>query len=641
MPSGLTPTTKQSSRYWGLRNADQPFAAIADFQSPLLQGLACAALQPGLRSILVFDSSPAALRSAAAQWAEMLCITTGQNAVEPIYLGPIDAEETLWGNLALTQTGDTPKFSWKAGLLGGPDDNALRLIVIPDLTRLSLAAARACIALMGNEVAQLERHGQQASWRSRICWLAGCDRSQVKFLSPHLLDRFALRLTGQDLPTVDRAELLRDWFTSLTEPPAASMLSQEWRDRLQSAQRQKSSIAPAAYERGLAYIAETSGQGMRRELALLRLAQAQTQLAELDEVTIEQVDQAAQLIGLKLLAPVERPAPSRPPEAPIAAPEPKTQPELSPSIDPPEWPTEKSAVYQPDSTTDFPTAPVELGRSQDPYPEDHTPTEREAASLRLPPRRFRSATVGRGTIVGVEPTTIPQDIAWVSTLLEAAKYQGFRQQRDASRLVLQSSDLRRYRRAAVPEQLLMLVLDHTCLRDCQWQAALLPYLQWAYVERASVCLVQVGAAGRELQAEKVSAQSVLVPRIRSGLERGPGIATPLAHGLDLALQTLRHALQHGRSTVHQAVLVVVSDGRGNVPLAASRTNQKPTHPVKRQGIEDALEVAGQIRSLKQVEAVVLNPQPKHYADLPVKLALALGAKIEAIPVVHAWEVDEP
>jgi magnesium chelatase subunit D len=624
-----------------LSNADAPLAAIADCQSPLIQGLACAALQPGLRSILVFDTSAANLRSAAAQWAEMLSITTGQAAVKPIYLGPIDAEETLWGNLALTQTGDTPTFAWKAGLLGGPDDDVLQLIVIPDLTRLSLAAARACIALMGNEIAQLERHGQQAKWRSRICWLAGCDRSQVKFLSPHLLDRFALRLTGQDLPTVDRAELLRDWFTSLTEPPAESMLSQEWRDRLQSAQPQKPSIAPAAYERGLAYIAETSGQGMRRELALLRLAQAQTQLAGLDEVTIEQVDRAAQLIGLTLLAPVERP-PTQPrtPEAPIATPEPKPQPELTPSIDRPELPTQKSEVYQPDSTTDFPAAPVELGRSHDPYPEDHTPTEREAASLRLPPRRFRSATVGRGTIVGVEPATIPQDIAWVNTLLEAAKYQGFRWQAGESRLVLRSSDLRRYRRAAVPEQLLLLVLDHTCLRDCQWQAALLPYLQWAYVERASVCLVQVGAAGRELQAEKVSAQSVLVPRIRSGLEIGPGMATPLAHGLDLALQTLRHALQHGRSTVHQAVLVVVSDGRGNVPLAASRINQKPTQAVKRQGIEDALEVAGQIRSLKQVEAIVLNPQPKYYADLPAQLAQALGAKIAAIPALKVWE-EEP
>jgi magnesium chelatase subunit D len=625
-----------------LSNFEEPFTASADLRSLLMQGLACAALQPGLRSLLVFDASPNTLRTAAAQWAEMLSVTM-ERSVKTVYLGLIDSEETLWGNLALTPTGDRSSFTWQPGLLGGPADTELRLVVIPDLTRLSLAAVRACTVLMGADMAHLERHGQNVSWRSRICWLAGCDRSQVKFLSPHLLDRFALRLTGQDLPTVDRAGALQDWLASLTEPsPTESMLSPEWRDRLQSAQPQKPSIIPAAYERGLAYIAESTGQGMRRELALLRLAQAQTQLAGLAEVTVEQVDRAAQLIGLELLAPIEQPlAQPRPPEQPPSiAPEPQPQ-EIATSIDIPELPIQRSEVYRSDSTTDFPSAPVELGRSQDPYPEDNTSTEREAASLRLPPRRFRSTTVGRGTIVGVEPTTIPQDIAWVRTLLEAAKYQGFRRQGDESRLVLRSSDLRRYRRAAVPEQLLLLVLDHTCLRDCQWQAALLPYLQWAYVERASVCLVQVGAAGRELQAEKVSAQSVLVPRIRSGLESGPGMATPLAHGLDLALQTLRHSLQHGRSTVHQAVLVVVSDGRGNVPLAASRMNQKPTQPVKRQGIDDALEVAGQIRLLKQVEAVVLNPQPKHYADLPVKLALALGAKIEAIPVVHAWEVDEP
>ena len=187
----------------------------------------------------------------------------------------------------------------------------------------------------------------------------------------------------------------------------------------------------------------------------------------------------------------------------------------------------------------------------------------------------------------------------------------------------------------------MLVLDHTCLRECQWQATLLPYLQWAYVERANICLIQVGAANtaQELQAEKVVAKNVLVPRISQGLEMGGGQATPLAHGLDLVLQTLRHALQHGRSAVQQAVLVVISDGRGNVPLEASRANEKPKKPVNRQGIEDALQVAQQIGGLKQVEAVVLNPQPKYYADLPVKLAQALEAKIAEIPSLKAWEVD--
>jgi magnesium chelatase subunit D len=591
---------------------------------------------------LVFDSTPHGLRNAAQCWAEMLAVTTDQTPTI-VYLGLTDTEETLWGHLALTQTGDTQPFSWESGLLGSPDESTLRIVFIPDLTRLSLAAVRACIALMGAELAHLERHGQHQSWQPQLCWIAGCPTSQVKFLSPHLLDRFALRLTGEDLSTGDRTAALQAWFASLEDPEPDSLLSAEWHDRLSRRRQTYPEIIPTAYQRGFAYFAESSGQGIRRELALLRLAQAQAQLAELDQVTAAQVDRAAQLIGLELLQ-----SPEAEPAQPTRSVETEPQPEesLAPvKLPPPNTstpaPPSNQEVYRSDSRTELPPTSMNLGQPKDPYPEDHTPTEREAASLRLPPRRFNNTSVGRGAIVGVEPATVPQDIAWVSTLFEAAKYQAIRAKENDARLVLRSPDLRRYRRAAEPEQMLMLVLDHTCLRDCQWQSALLPYLQWAYVERASICLVQVGAAGQELQAEKISAQSVLVPRIRSGLEQGAGQATPLAHGLDLALQSLRHALQHGRSTVHQAVLVVVSDGRGNVPLEASRLNQKPTQPVKRQGIEDALAVAEQIRLLKHVEAVVLNPQPKHYADLPVKLALALGAKVEAIPVVHAWEVDEP
>jgi magnesium chelatase subunit D len=63
---------------------------------------------------------------------------------------------------------------------------------------------------------------------------------------------------------------------------------------------------------------------------------------------------------------------------------------------------------------------------ENPYLEDVVEPEREAASLRLPPRRFKSASMGRGAIIGVEPATVPQDLALVSTLLEAAKYQKLR-----------------------------------------------------------------------------------------------------------------------------------------------------------------------------------------------------------------------
>ena len=613
---------------------------IVDLQTPLIHGLACAALQPGLRSVLVFDRSPGALRSAAQVLAKMLVVTIDRR-IETITLGTTESEEVLWGNLALTAN---ESFDWKPGLLGDDDPSVLRLVVIPDLTRLNLAAARACIALMGSEVAQVERHGHQAQWRSQFCWIASCARSEVGMVSPHLLDRFALRLPGQDVQSPDRTNALSAWFADLdSSPDDDGILGSEVCDRLRMAMVIQPTIEAAAYPRCLAYFSEDPGLGMRRELALMRLVQAQAQLAGLAKLSTREVDRTAQWLGLSLKT---IPKSSSPEFPALPTPEPIDQPDL-PTPEPTpirsESPTPipaKSEVYRSDSEEQLPPVSLEPNSERsNPYPEDDATLQREFASLRLPPRRFQSAQSGRGTIIGVEPATVPQDLAWVSTLLEAAKYQAFRESRSANTLVVRSSDLRRYRRAIVPEQLLLIVLDYTCLKDCQWQASVLPYLQWAYVERASVCLVQVGVAGAELQAQRVNGQSILVPRIRAGLEAGAGRATPLAHGLELAVQTLRHALQHGRNGVQRAVLIVVSDGRGNVPIAASRLNQKPTQPVKRQGIEDALAIAAEIQQLNQVEAIVLNPQPKYYADLPVKLAQALGATIADIPVQYEWEVE--
>jgi magnesium chelatase subunit D len=627
----------------------------------------------------VFDAGITTLQFAAQNLTWMLKQVTGCQVV-PVQLGVVETEEDLWGGLALQQRDAKGPFDWQQGLLAGGRGQELRLVIIPDLTRLSLPAARACVALMGSEVAYLERHGHWDSWQPNLCWLAGCSRAEIGLVSPHLLDRFALRLTSQDLVTSDRAQAIQKWLEeSDKQDKEKDAPLPEWVGTLQQSGLFHPEFTLEAQKRVLDYISPTDGYSARRELALLRLAQANAQLAAADQVTAQQVDQAAKMIGLTLIKPHLGVDP-RKPEQPI-------QPELPPAPDSlirkagaedqalmkEQAPAPiQQPVYASDTTETLPSQPIQMNSAiANPYPEDTTPVQRESASLRLPMRRFKKAVSGRGAIVGVEPATIPQDLAIVSTLLEAAKYQQIRQTallerhgspgslvesgseanlngerfscEAASRsLILRPTDLRRYRRAVVPEQMLMLVMDYTCLRDCQWQAALLPYLQWAYVERASLCLIQVGAAGatQELQAEKIVTQNVLVPRISNGLEVGGGQATPLAHGLDLALQTLRHALQHGRSAVRQAVLVVVSDGRGNVPLKASQMNQKPEKPVNRQGIEDALQVAQQIADLKQVEAVVLNPQPKYYADLPVKLAQALGAKIAAIPSLRDWEVDE-
>jgi magnesium chelatase subunit D len=705
--------------------------ANADIDLPLMRGLACAALNPDLRSILVFDATIATLQAAANNLALMLERVTSDRVVS-VQIGVIETEEDLWGSLALSEGNADRSFEWRRGILASGRDRELRLVVIPDLTRLSLAGARACVTSIGSDIAYLERHGHRDAWQPNLCWLAGCSRSDVGLVSPHLLDRFALRLGSQDLVATDRVSALQRWLKEPQESPKSENrdLSAEWIKDLKQAKSSQPEVTLAAQQRVLDYFVLGNGYSVRRELALLRLAQASAQIDGIDRVTVQQVDLAARAIGLKAIesAPL---APENPIQTELDRPslaniffkwllrsglnsliqyiiskighsqiEPSLEPSSTDRKEMDETQFERDIqdfVYDSDTTETLPSQSIGIdGEIAYPYPEDTMLIQREAASLRLPLRRFKNAVLGRGTIVGVEPTKTPQDLAIVSTIVEAAKYQQIRQLTLLNRqdnsddlvdirvksnlnreqslilqirrstllnrqdnsddlvdirvkpnpngeqsLILQPSDLRRYRRAVMPEQMLALVLDRTCLKDCKWQESLLPYWQWAYEERASVCLIQVGAANprNELQAEKITADKILVPRIRLSLNAKPGRSTPLAHGLDLGLQTLRHALQHGRSAIQQAVLVVISDGRGNVPLEASRTGLV-TSPVGRQGIEDALVVARQIAGLKEVKSVVLNPQPKHYRDLPVKLAQALGSKIAEIPPLNVWEVEE-
>jgi magnesium chelatase subunit D len=156
--------------------------SLSDF---FTRSLACAAITPGLRSILLFDSSLELLELAAQITGEMLEVVT-EHPVKTVYLNSFDAEDKLWGNWELAAQSEKQLLQWKPGLLG--NDSELCLVIIPDLTKLSLTATRACVMLMGADVAHLERHGQQIQWQPNICWLASCATSEVGMVSPHLLE---------------------------------------------------------------------------------------------------------------------------------------------------------------------------------------------------------------------------------------------------------------------------------------------------------------------------------------------------------------------------------------------------------------------------------------------------------------------
>jgi magnesium chelatase subunit D len=76
----------------------------------------------------------------------------------------------------------------------------------------------------------------------------------------------------------------------------------------------------------------------------------------------------------------------------------------------------------------------------------------------------------------------------------------------------------------------------------------------------------------------------------------------------------------------EARLVVVTDGRGNVPLATSREGEPPV-AAGRRGLEDALAVAERLHSLPRVTASVVHPERDAGGELPHTLARALGADV--------------
>jgi magnesium chelatase subunit D len=600
--------------------------------------LLAAAITPGLRSILLFDASRRVLDAVAAVLEQMLGLVTGRVVIRR-YLGAGQHQDDLWvrPNL-LSEEGRLAVTLDSGALMGDMGGGKFSVVIVPDLTELSLAAARGCVALMGSDVAHLERHGASLQWLPEACWLAACDRSAIGKVSPHLLDRFALRLDAAwEMSVNERVKDIRRWI--LDESVFKARLAKRVTGRLRAAAAVKPEVLPETFDRILELLPSRDGAGSRREIALARLAMACARLADPGTpVGREQVDQAAMLLDLPLAVVAGEPTgpltgtedtPSTEAEVPL-------DPALGQAAIPGDGSAASASVEQPVLAADPPEAVGQAQLPDDqpgPYPEDQAVRERDITSLREGPTRSQSTTVPRGSIIGVQQAHSGQDLALLQTVLSAAIWQPYRRMHtvgepDGHGLRFLPSDLRSYRRAPAPEQLLALVIDYTCLEGWDWTAPLLPFLRWAYVERAGIVLVRVGAEDNpaETRADRLATRSLLDPRLDLALAARPGHATPLAHGLFLALQALQHGLQHGEGTVRRARLVVVTDGRGNVPLDVD-ADLKVTSAVRRGGVEDAQEVAAGIRALAAVETFLIDPEPDLYPELVSQLAQALGAEL--------------
>jgi magnesium chelatase subunit D len=586
-----------------------------------LRCLACAAIEPGLRSVLLLEVSPEDYHTSASALEKFLKASTARPA-ERVTLNSVDTDDDLWMNLRLEdRRGGTVLIPKYGRLSPQPGAKTMKFVCIPDLARLSLAAQRACIALMAADVGTLERHGHSLSWPPSYCWLACCARSRIGEVSPHLLDRFALRISSDLAAGPGEASAVNS-----NEVPG-------WTSRVRATAARWAVMPPAVISEAIASLGEIARP--RREQALCRMARALARLDEASACEPKFVHQAAGLLKIRRATRKTDTSHSKAKEHENlrAQGQERVSDPRNDLTGPPKGPTAAAdlPIQEPDSTDTFEAAPF-----TDPFPEDVVPCSREIGSMRLPAHHGTSASTCRGAIVGTKYARNLTDIAWVPTILEAARFQTLRRRwtgRGDKCLILTRDDLRAWRRIPPPAQCLIVVLDHTCLGGVQWETAILPHLHWAYIQRASVSLVQVGmssAAGEDcLRAHKVDGRNLLAPQIRSGFAHKPGTATPLAHGLAIALSAGRHVLQHGRSRTKSVRLVAVTDGRGNVPLQSS-LDGLIDGPVGPRGVEDALRIGSQIGEIQDVAVFLLHPRSGFRAQtsedhLVTRLARAMRA----------------
>lgn len=626
--------------------------------------LTVAAIESSLQGLLVFDATEKDLLKFADRWMQILTIAY-QSPTQVLTLNSATTEENLWGHFGISANNrQSSQIIWQPSKLVQHDRNPL-LVVIPDLTRLSLSAMRACVSLLDSEWASLQRDGIDYTWQPRFWCIAGCQSERLGEVSPHLLDRFALRCKSpnfkyfEGLSPLERFERYDRASESNIENLSQTVLQLAERSREIIANRIMATMTDEAIARVIAYFTKKVPMGMRRMFALARLARGLARLENEEVVSISIVDRAAKILGLSqnLSLPIQpviepiKPIPSKPKRAKV---DPKVDSQEPDDVSGKE---QTQTFVQPDVEKNFPAATVESEPEtlDNPYLEDDSPAMRELEPLKIPIASARSPRSGFGHPIGTQPAATLEDISLFGTVFEAAKFQNYRRnlpqfKNELPHFRIWLSDLRSYRRVPVPQYQLICAIDFTCLQDREWENALIPHLRdWAYVNRASISIIRIGAKGAKepLRSQLVTARNLLAPEVFQALEAEAGAATPLAHGLDLAARTARAALQHGRNQMVRVRLVVLSDGRGNIPLQASLDGVL-NHRVSYEGIEDALKAAKVLGEIPRLEIVLLDPQPMFYPDKVAELAEAMGAVVEqveikalSLPEVNSGEVLEP